>query len=146
MDKPAKEDVDSVVDEWITNMLSATPATLKAQRTAVNEDYEKLLSHMDLSRPEGCVNTSSVFSSPSLGLGAELTHGRLVASMAPADKILHRSLKQGAQKERREELNVLENARARKQKEEDVKEPTKGSGKGKKTKVQQKLQLEVKVS
>lgn len=55
MASPSKEDVDSVVDEWITNMLSATPSSLKAQRTAVNEDYEKLLSHMDLSRPEGCV-------------------------------------------------------------------------------------------
>lgn len=54
---PSKQETESVVDSWITEMLGETPTAMKAQRLAVNEDYEKLLSTMDLSRPEGYVHS-----------------------------------------------------------------------------------------
>jgi hypothetical protein len=48
-----KDEPESVVCSWIEDMLNSTPTQTKAQRLAVNSDYERLLSTMDLSRPEG---------------------------------------------------------------------------------------------
>lgn len=63
-----RDEVESVVDKLIFDMLDKASATIKAQR--VNEDYEKVLANMDLSRPEGCV----LFHCLSLdGLGANWT-------------------------------------------------------------------------
>jgi hypothetical protein len=81
---------------------------------------------------------SGEFCDDRLGLGAELTHGRLISSMSPADKVLHRSLKQGANQHRREELELLD---SRVTKGGDV-----SKGGGRKVKIQKKQQLEVKVA
>lgn len=79
-----------------------------------------------------------------LGLGAELTHGRLVSSMSPADKLIHKSLKRGAQQNRREELRVLEKQKA-KEDEEEKEDSRVSAVTNRKVKIQKKQQVEVKV-
>eukprot|EP01126_Amoeba_proteus_P047032 TRINITY_DN5348_c0_g1_i5.p1 TRINITY_DN5348_c0_g1~~TRINITY_DN5348_c0_g1_i5.p1 ORF type:complete len:145 (-),score=18.62 TRINITY_DN5348_c0_g1_i5:350-784(-) len=119
--------VNVLVDDWIKIMLQSTPVEAKVRRLVEGDQYTKMLEKMDVSRPEG------------LGLGAELTHGRLTAAMTPGERAVRGSLKRDAHRHREEELAMALPRYAPKSEDQ-----SKSKGKGRDVKVQRKLQITAK--